>query len=233
MSKLFLFFTHSSSLMGLGRGQGWGTAGKEEVMRGPMNVPAGNAASHTACHLQGLHRPGETRRTAGTRGGLCTRVPRGTMHREWTQIYIYFFKKKLFIYLTAVGLPPPSLSVLEWVTALCFTVEKMSGHQERGVRLHHSTRALPTSSTANVLCTPLREDHSNSLFNEIAEKTKLKIRHEEHQEMPVGKIFIKAFHRQNLRLLLSQLAMAMDSTTLTPLKTQFQGSPPSHSDGTE
>lgn len=65
------------------------------------------------------------------------------------------------------------------------------------ISLEHFPSQAPHTAIIGYFCTPLREDQSTWLFNEILEKTKLKIRVEEHQELTVDKTFSKVFHRQN------------------------------------
>lgn len=142
-TELFLFLTRRAwaptaaapSLMGVWAGgsraapaRDGARQGGAEVPGGPWTPPQGNAPRLLACFMAASW-AAETIpwRTAGTGRGLCTRGPSRYPCRGTAHAYIF-----VFIYLTAVGLPPPALSVLEWVTALCFSVEKTSRPQKRG-----------------------------------------------------------------------------------------------------
>lgn len=82
------------------------------------------------------------------------------------------------------------------------------------------------------LTSATERDHSNWLFNEILEKAKLK---EEHQEMPVGKIFSKAFHRKKFKVAIISTSHGHGLHHPCTTENSVPGLPfpPSHSGGTK
>lgn len=203
-TKLFLFLTHSAwaapswGWAGGSPSQGWGTAGREEVMRGPMDVPAGDAPCLLTCcvPIHGLQRPshGGQRGPGEVCAPGCLEEP---MHRECTWIYICIY---LFNCSWASSCCSLCAGVSDSSLFHCKENVKTSGKGREApsiISLEHFPSQAPHTAIIGYFCTPLREDQSTWLFNEILEKTKLKIRVEEHQELTVDKTFSKVFHRQN------------------------------------